>query len=181
MQRVLIGAAGALALSASGAAIGQQPGSATCYIEVGRLMADPPTGVGDLGAAIRQLDVALRPQVEELNRLRAELQGLQQRQQRAMQAENDNADLVALDEETRRLAAEIEAKHAQLRLDYAAQQQAIVAPVQARVSERAQAFSAEHGCSQMKIARASELEGLRAAAAQDVTGEFVTWYAQNKT
>jgi hypothetical protein len=83
MQKILIGAAGALALTATGAAIGQQPGSATCYIEVRRLMADPPAGVGDLGAAIRQLDVALRPQVEELNKLKADLAAVQQRQQRA--------------------------------------------------------------------------------------------------
>jgi Skp family chaperone for outer membrane proteins len=181
MQKILIGAAGALALTATGAAIGQQPGSATCYIEVRRLMADPPAGVGDLGAAIRQLDVALRPQVEELNKLKADLAAVQQRQQRAAQSEEDTSDLVDLETEARRITAEIDAKQAQLKLDYAAQQQALVAPVQSHVSERAQAFSSERGCGQMKMARQADLPGLQSASAQDVTGDFVAWYVQHKT
>ncbi|HYD23759.1 MAG TPA: hypothetical protein VEB68_03110 [Croceibacterium sp.] len=176
MKHILIGAAGALALAATGATVRAETGPATCYIELGRLMADPPSGVGELGAAIRQLDTTLRPQVEEINRLKLELETLQRQQQRAMQGQDDTVDLVEVQNETQRVAAALEALQAQLQLDYAAQREAIVGPVQARVGERAQAFASARGCAAMKMARAPDLEALRAAAAQDLTGDFVTWY-----
>lgn len=175
---IIAGAAlGAMALAGASAA---EPAPATCFLEVSRLLADPPTGVGDLGAAIRQLDAALRPQVEAINKLRSELLALQQRQQRALEGEESEADLVALQEEAQRLGAELDARQAQLKLDYAARHKALVGPVQTRVGERAQAFAAERGCAEIRMARQPDLGALRAAAAQDVTGEFVAWYALNK-
>src|SRR5688572_22615512 len=56
------------------------PAGTACYVEVVSLMADPPTGIGDLGAAIRELDTRLRPQVEEVNALKAEIARLEARQ-----------------------------------------------------------------------------------------------------
>jgi Skp family chaperone for outer membrane proteins len=159
-----------------------QNASATCYVQVGTLMADPPQGVGELGAAIRQLDVALRPQVEEINLLKAELERSQQRQREAMQSEDGgDADLIALQDETRKLRADLDAKQSQLKLDYSAQREALVGPVQTRVSERARAFAAQRGCGEMKMARTADLAGLQAASAQDMTGDFVSWYVQNQT
>ena len=56
---------------------------ASCYVEVSKLMADPPAGIGELGAAIRELDVKLRPQVEEVNALKAQIARIEQRQAEA--------------------------------------------------------------------------------------------------
>lgn len=148
--------------------------SPDCFIEVGKLVA--PAGIGELGGAIRQLDAALRPQVEDIKRIKDELDAVQQRQQRAMTDDGGDIDLVKLDQERQQLAADLEEKHDRLKADYAAQQAAIVGPVQARVAQRAQAFGTERGCAELKMARAPELAALQSASARDVTGEFVAWY-----
>ena len=182
MRRIWVAAGLALAMGsiAEAAQDGPAPAPATCFIEIHKLMGEPPEGVGDLGAAIRQLDETLRPQVEEINRLKAELERIEQRQARAMQAEEDEGiDLAALQDESAGITADLDAKQAQLKLDYAAQQQTIVGPVQTLVSQRAQAFAAERGCAEIKMARTPDLAGLQAAGAQNVTGDFVGWYLAN--
>lgn len=167
----------------------------TCYVRLGKLMADPPEGVGELGAAIRELDTALRPQVEQIKLLETELDRLQQRQREAMQtaqpgaatvqnvalqtAGGTSAELAELQDETQRVREQLAARRQQLHLDYAAQRRELLAPVQERVSEQAQVFASRHGCGQMKMARTADIASLRATAARDVTGEFVTWYAAN--
>ena len=197
MRTILLAAGSALAaLSATASAQGDAPAApaAACYIELQRLMAEPPTGIGDLGAAIRSLDLALRPQVVEINTLKAQLARLEQREGQAPVATSLEAAfaedegglqpaLPPADDRTaqqiRGFQAEIEAKQAQLKLDYDAQRVAIVGPVQARVGQRVQVFATERGCAQVRMARAPDLEALRTEAAQDVTGEFVTWYLAN--
>ena len=193
------------ALPASALAQGEQAAApvsaaAGCYVEVAKLMADPPAGIGELGAAIRELDTRLRPQVEQVNVLKAEIARLE-----ARQAEGQGAQLgggeeggEAFGEDPRSAAAapagpdptaerleqaqtELAAKQNQLKLDYAEQQRALVGPVQARVSERAQAFAAAQGCGELKMARAPDLVALTAAGSRNVTGEFVTWYLANKS
>jgi hypothetical protein len=193
---MLIACGAALALMAPPALAQGAP--ATCYVRLGKLMADPPEGVGDLGAAIRQLDTALRPQVEQIKLLEAELDRLQQRQREAMQSASPQgaatvqnvalqtesaggSDLGELTEETQRVREQLVAKRNQLHADYEVQRQALLAPVQSRVNARAQVFASRNGCSQLKMARTSDLAALQAAAARDVTGEFVAWYAQNKS
>ena len=193
MRTILLAAGSVLAaIATSGQAQEATPVPQTgCYIELQRLMAEPPSGIGDLGAAIRELDVKLRPQVEEINQLRAQIARLEQRSaepaaanvNEALFEEEDAAPQAALlptDDRTAQQIAELqtqlEAKKAQLKTDYDAQRAAIVGPVQARVGQRVQAFATERGCSQIKMARAPDLEALRTAAAQDVTGEFVAWY-----
>src|SRR6478735_5662938 len=57
--------------------------STGCYLEVAKLMAEPPAGIGELGAAIRELDARLRRQVEEVNALKAEIARLEARQNEA--------------------------------------------------------------------------------------------------
>ena len=84
-------------------------------------------------------------------------------------------------ERLREAQAELETKQNQLKLDYAEQQRALVGPVQARVSERAQAFATVQGCGQLKMARAPDLAALTTAGSRNVTGEFVTWYLANKS
>lgn len=202
------GALGALtALSASALAQGQPaaaPAPATpataCYVEVAKLMGDPPAGIGELGAAIRALDTKLRPQVEEVNALKAEIARLEARQNEGQgaQAAGGEASEGFGDEAPRPAAAapagpdptaerltqaqaELEAKQNQLKLDYAEQQRALVGPVQARVSERAQVFAAAQGCGELKMARAPDLAALTTAGSRNVTGEFVTWYLANKS
>jgi hypothetical protein len=194
-MRTILLAAGAVlaALSATATAQGDAPAAsgAACYIEVRQLMADPPAGIGDLGAAIRALDVALRPQVTEINALKARLARLEQREAQpapstsaeAAFAEDDSAPPPAAPpaddrtaEEIRGVRAELEAKQAQLKLDYAAQRQALVGPVQAKVGQRVQDFATERGCAEMKIARTADVAELTSAGARDVTGEFVAWY-----
>ena len=199
MRTILLAAGASLAvLSAAASAQEAAPAAAipVCYIEVRGLMAAPPAGIGDLGAAIRALDVALRPKVVEINELKAQLARLEQRDVAAQPstsieaafAEDDSAPRQAAApvndrtaEEIRRVQAEIDAKQAQLKLDYAAQQQALVGPVQTRVSERAQAFASQRGCAELKMARAPDLAVLTTAGSQNVTGEFVTWYLANKS
>ena len=196
MKKMLI-ICGAAVAFASPAALAQGA-PATCYVHLGKLMADPPEGVGELGAAIRQLDTALRPQVEQIKLLESELARLQQRQREVMQADasqgeapmqnvalqtegGSGSDLAELQDETQRVREQLVARRQQLHLDYAARRSELLAPVQARVNERAQVFASRHGCGQMKMARSTDLAALQAAAARDVTGEFVTWYAQNKS
>jgi Skp family chaperone for outer membrane proteins len=199
MRTILLAAGVALAaFSATAAAQGDAPAAApaaSCYIELHKLMAEPPTGIGDLGAAIRALDVKLRPQVEEINALKAQIARLEQREPPAapstsVEAAFDDGDREAAPapvvprddgtaEEIRTVRAQLDARQAQLKLDYDEQRAAIVGPVQARVGQRVQAFATERGCSQVKMARAPDLAALTAAGAQDVTGEFVTWYLAN--
>ena len=186
------------ALSASALAQGEAataPAAAGCYVEVAKLMGDPPGGIGALGAAIRELDARLRPQVEAVNALKAEIARLEARRQREAQgaqaagaaegfADESPQPAAALGPESTdvRLAqaqAELDAKHGQLKRDYAEHQRALVGPIQARVSERAQAFAAAQGCGELKMARAPDLAGLTSAGARNVTGEFVAWYLAN--
>ena len=177
------------------------PAGTGCYVEVASLMADPPSGIGELGAAIRELDAKLRPQVEEVNALKAEIARLEARQNEAQGSQGGAAEAAeGFGEESPRPAAvaapsgpdptaerltqaqtELEAKQNQLKLDYAEQQRALVGPVQARVSERAQAFAAAQGCGELKMARAPDLATLTTAGSRNVTGEFVTWYLANKS
>jgi hypothetical protein len=171
-----------------------------CYVEIVKLMGDPPAGIGELGAAIRALDAKLRPQVEEVNALKAEIARLEARQNEAQAGAQGGdeggegfgdesprpavAALPATDPTAERLTqaqAELETKQNQLKLDYAEQQRALVGPVQARVSERAQAFAAAQGCGELKMARAPDLAALTTAGSRNVTGEFVTWYLANKS
>ena len=198
MDKTFLAAGLALAaLSASAAAQGDAPAAApgSCYVEVAKLMADPPAGIGDIGAAIRELDVRLRPQVEEVNALKAQIARIEQRQAEATSGsagggeasfEDDGPGLPPVREdpdaeELQRLQTELQAKQDRLKLDYAAQQQALVGPVQSRVSERAQAFASERGCAELKMARPPDLAALTSAGSQNVTGEFVSWYLANKS
>ncbi len=190
MDRSLLAAGLVLAaLPLAGAA--QEAPAPGCYVEVARLMDDPPAGIGEIGAAIREIDTRLRPQVEAINEIKAQIARIEQR--RAAEApvaepggleDEASAPLPAIApdpdaEELRRLQTDLEAKQDQLKADYAAQQRALVGPVQARVSERAQAFAAQRGCAELKMARAPDLAALAAAGAQNVTGEFVNWYLAN--
>lgn len=175
------------------------PAAATCYVEISKLMADPPAGIGDLGAAIRELDAKLRPQVEEINALKAQIARIEQRQNEpaggsggdggegSFEDEGGGARLPPAPaedrnaEELQRLQTDLQAKQDKLKLDYAEQQRALVGPVQTRVSERAQAFATERGCTELKMARAPDLAALTTAGSQNVTGDFVTWYLANKS
>ena len=194
MRTILLAAGCALAaLSSAGSAQGEASAAApTCYIEIQRLMGEPPAGIGELGAAIRALDAKLRPQVEEINALKQQIARIENRQEQTLPvsvdaalADDDEAPAPGArvsdgaDEALQKVRAELEAKQTQLRADYRAQQQAIIGPVQVKVSEKAQAFASGSGCAQVKMARASDLEALRTAAARDVTGEFVAWYLGN--
>jgi hypothetical protein len=152
-----------------------QGAQSPCYLEIGKLVAEPPEGVGELGDALQRLDDALRPQVAEIKVLEAELDRIEQRQREALQSEEE-IDLVALQTDTQRITADLETKRTQLKLDYARQRQALVAPVQARVSRRALAFAAQHGCRDLKMARAGDLAGLQANSARNMTATFVAWY-----
>lgn len=176
---VMLAGASAPGTAQSGAA--PAAGASTCFIEVQKLMAAPPEGIAELGGAIRELDLKLRPQVEEVTRLKGTVTQLEARQQQAMQNEDDRTDLIKLEEDLRLARADFEARQTQLKADYAAQQKAIVGPVQARIGERAQAFATGQGCAQLKMARAPDLAGLASAGAKNVTGDFVSWYALNKS
>ena len=171
------------------------PAGTGCYVEVAKLMADPPSGIGDLGTAIRELDTKLRPQVEEVNALKAEIARLEARQTEGQGSQAGGgeeggfgddpprpATPAASDPTAERLAeaqTDLEAKQSQLKLDYAEQQRVLVGPVQTRVSERAQVFAAAQGCVELKMARAPDLAGLTSAGSRNVTGEFITWYLAN--
>jgi len=196
MRAILLAAGTALAaLSASASAQGEAtalPGPG-CYIEIQKLFGEPPAGIGDLGAALRTLEVQLRPQVTEINEIKAQIARLEQReaepaanaQEAAFEEEEERSLAPALPagdpnaEELTRLQTQLEARQNQLKLDYAAQQAALVGPVQTRISQRAAAFTTERGCSRMKMARASDLAELTTTGATNVTGEFVTWYLAN--
>lgn len=201
---LVAGAACALAAFPAFAPAQGAPAPATsgtaCYVEVAKLMGDPPAGIGELGAAIRELDTKLRPQVEAVNALKAEIARLEARQNEAQGAQPAGSEASeGFGEESARPAAaaptgpdptaerltaaqaELETKQNQLKLDYAEQQRALVGPVQARVSERAQAFAATQGCGELKMARAPDLAALTTAGSRNVTGEFVTWYLANKS
>ena len=188
-MKTIVVAAGALLTASAAPGLAQGAGSAptACYIEVSKLMSEPPGGIADLGAALRELEEKLRPQVAEINLLRTRIARLEQRQAPGLA----NASEPALEDETndvpiandrtfedlQKLQAELNSKHAQLKLDYASHQAAIVGPVQARVSQGAQAYGSEQGCGEVKMARAPDLASLSAAGARDVTGGFVSWYA----
>lgn len=165
--------------------------AASCHVEIAKLMDEPPAGIGELGAAIRELDARLRPQVEAVNALKAQIARLE-RQAEVARASGDPAFTEAgasvpalppepdpVTEEVQRLQAELQAQHDRLKADYAEQQRALVGPVQARVSERAQAFAAQRGCAELKMVRAPELAALTSAGSQNVTGDFVRWYLAN--
>jgi hypothetical protein len=171
---MLIACGAGLLAFASPAALAQSA-SSPCYLEISKLVADPPEGVEELGAALHQLDEALRPQVEEIKVLEEQLDRIRQREREALQSEEE-IDLVALQADEQRIAADLEAKRGQLKLDYATQRQALVAPVQTRVSRQALAFASEHGCKGLKMARAGDIASLRAASARNMTATFVAWY-----
>jgi Skp family chaperone for outer membrane proteins len=197
MRTILLAAGASLAaLSATVSAQGDAPAAPApaCYIEIRQLMAEPPAGTGDLAAALRALDTALRPQAVEINTLKAQLARLEQREVVATPATSLEAAFAEEDdppqsappasndrtaEDIRRVQAEIEAKQAKLKLDYAAQQQTLIGPVQARINRGAQTFAASSGCAELKMARAPDLAALSAAGARNVTGEFVAWYLAN--
>src|SRR6187551_2432624 len=137
MDKTLLAAGLALAAVPCSAAAQGAPAPASCYVEVAKLMADPPTGIGDLGAAIRELDVKLRPQVEEVNALKAQIARIEQRQAEATTRTEDASfegegraqlPVVTRDpdaEELQRLQAELQTKQDKLKLDYAEQQRAL--------------------------------------------------------
>ena len=195
MRTILLAAGCALAaLSATAGAQDASPAApaANCYIEIQKLFGEPPSGIGEFGAALRALDTQLRPQVTEINELKAQIARLERRQaepeatsaQEAFE-EDDAPRLPALPAddpnaaELNRLSAQLEAKQAKPKQDYTAQQQALVGPVQTRVSQRAAAFASQRGCAQMKMARAADMAGLASAGATNVTADFVTWYLAN--
>jgi Skp family chaperone for outer membrane proteins len=196
MRTILLAAGAALAAySATAAAQDDAPAvpAAACYVEVSKLMAEPPAGIGEIAAAIRALETALRPQAAEINTLKAQLARLEQREVAPAPSDSLEAAFAEEDapqaaapapgdrnaEEVTRVQTEIAAKQAKLRTDYAAQQAALLGPVQARISRGAQAFAASSGCPELKMARAPDLAGLTAAGARNVTGEFVAWYLAN--
>lgn len=167
------------------------PGAA-CYIEVHKLMAEPPGGIAELGAAIRELDGALRPQIEEIKVLKAQIARLDRQVETGRGPELEQASFGYEDtalaspppedstaEEIMRLEAELGIKQDKLKADYAARQQALVGPVQARISLGAHTFAAANGCAEVTMARQPDLAGLAQAGARDVTSAFVTWYAAN--
>ena len=197
MRTILVATGCALAVLPASIAAQGGPAAAPasgCFIQVPTLMAAPPAGIADLGVALRALDEKLRPQVEEINRLKAEIARLEQPTAAAASStvdtgfEDDDAPAALAPlpggedpatEELAKLRADLEAKQAQLKLDYAAQQTAIVGPVQTKVSQRAQAFATQRQCAALKMARPPDLAALQTAGAQDVTVEFVSWYAAN--
>jgi len=188
-------------------ALGQStaaPSQSACFIELQKLMADT-SGIADLRTAMRDLDAKLRPQVEEVRRLKHLVEALEREQEQAVvaaaavnEAEGavslrpvalpvavvaSSADAGELGRATldlRHANEELEARRAQLKADYAAQMQAIVGPVQERVGQQAQAFGTQRGCTNVKVARNNDLGPLRSAGAQDVTRAFVSWYGQNR-
>lgn len=193
MDKTILGAGLALAaLPVAAIAQGEQPAAPAggCYVEVATLLAEPPTGIGELGAALRDLDARLRPQVEEVNAAKALIARIEQR----IAARADGTEGVtevsfgigdqpsaplteeSETEELQRLHADLRGKQARLEQDYAAQKAALVAPVQARVSQRAETFASERGCAGLAMARAHDLDALRAAGSRNVTDEFVSWY-----
>lgn len=176
----------------------------TCYIELQKLMSDT-NGVGELSAAVRDLNTRLRPQVEEVGRLKRLVETLQEEQEVATRnAPVTDGDIarsvrtvaspVALSEpareprelahltmDLRRANAELQSKQMELRAAYGEQMRTIVGPVQTRISERAQTFSGQRGCRGLKMARLPEVAGLQSSGARNITGDFISWYAVNKS
>jgi Skp family chaperone for outer membrane proteins len=195
MRTILLAAGASLVLSTAAEAQQAAPAAApACYIEIHRLMAEPPEGIGELGTAIRELDTRLRPQVEEVTLLKAQIARLERQAEASSTAPGVEQVSFGLDEprqalptvgnagaeEIQRLQMQLGIKQDQLKLDYATQQQALVGPVQARISRGAQAFAATNpGCSGVKMARAADLAGLAGTGARNVTGDFVAWYQAN--
>jgi len=194
MRTILLAVGTSLVLSAPVWAQDSAPGASApaCYIEVHRLMADPPAGIGELGAAIRELDSSLRPQVEEIKVLKAQIARLGRQNESPSQPAIEQASFDYGDttiaapfaddgaaDEIMRLQAELGARQDRLKADYSAKQEVLVGPVQARVSLGAQTFAAGSGCAEVKMARKPDVAALATAGARDVTGEFVTWYVAN--
>lgn len=195
MRTTLLAAGATLAmLSATTSAQAPAPAAppVTCYIEVKRLMADAPQGIGDLGAAIRELDQQLRPQVEAIKVLKAQIARLERQAESAArpgieQASLDFGDTAlappvrddAAAEEVMRLQMELDGKQDALKRDYADRQQALVGPVQARINQSAHVFATNNGCADMKMARTADLETLAGSGARDMTDAFVAWYLAN--
>lgn len=196
MRTTLLAAGAMLAMTTTSTALAQGAAPAappaTCYIEVKRLMAERPEGIGELGGAIRQLDEQLRPQVEEIKVLKAQIARLERQAETAARPGLEQASLdfgdtalaerVADDpsaEEVMRMRMELDSKQDKLKHDYAARQQALVGPVQSRISRGAHAFAAANGCAEMKMARAADVEALAGNGARDMTSAFITWYLAN--
>ncbi|MBO9518290.1 MAG: hypothetical protein J7493_09500 [Porphyrobacter sp.] len=178
---LLVAGCSIAAVSVSAAA---QGAAASCYIQVPKLVAAPPGGIEELGSAIRKLDEALRPQVEEVNRLKAALDRLQTANRPQQEVDENGAPVERTasegpSEEEQHLRAQLSARQDQLKADYTARQAELVGPVQARISQGAQTYGNGRGCAQVKMARTTDLPGLQSAGAQDITAEFVTWYGQH--
>jgi hypothetical protein len=159
----------------------------TCYIEVQKLMGGAPGGITDLRTAVAELDTRLRPQVEEVNRLKRLSETLSQQQQQAMQAGAatedgtpvaESPDVSRITQDLRRTNTELATAQAQLQADYQTQMAALVGPVQQRVGQRALVFGSQRGCGSLKMARSPDLASLQSAGARDVTLDFVSWYAK---
>jgi hypothetical protein len=108
-----------------------------------------------LRTAVAELDTRLRPQVEEVNRLKRLSETLSQQQQQAMQAGaatedgtpvTESPDVARITQDLRRTNTELATKQAQLQSDYQTQMAALVGPVQQRVGQRALVFGSQHGC-----------------------------------
>ncbi|MEO6153748.1 MAG: hypothetical protein ABIT09_00270 [Croceibacterium sp.] len=84
-------------------------------------------------------------------------------------------------EQVRGLQTDLDAKRAQLKSDYAAQQKALVGPVQERINRGAQTFAASNGCAHLKMARSADLAALATTGSRNVTSDFVTWFAARAT
>src|SRR5690606_36994963 len=110
MKVILAAAAGLGAVSMPLAAEDGPPGSATCFIEVRALLAGPPSGIADLGSAIHGLDLKLRPQVEEITRLKQVVAQLEVRHQQAMQRDEEGADPLQLEEDARKMRSDLHAR-----------------------------------------------------------------------
>jgi hypothetical protein len=190
-------------LSAQNRAPAQSQGG-TCYIELQKLMSDT-NGVGELSAAVRDLNTRLRPQIEEVGRLKRLVETLQEQQEVAMrdapvtdgdisrsvrtvatpvalaEQAREPRELAHLTMDLRRTNAELQSKQMELRAAYSEQMRAIVGPVQTRIGERAQTFGSQRGCSGLKMARMPEVAGLQSSGARNITGDFISWYAVNKS
>ncbi|MEO0062391.1 MAG: hypothetical protein RLZZ08_951 [Pseudomonadota bacterium] len=158
-----------------------QGADAGCFIQVQKIVAPAPAGIGELASAIHLLDEALRPQADGVNALRRELAALQQKQQAAASDDGSGApvNLVKLEADIRRVSADLDSGQAALKAAYAAQFKDLVAPVQMRVGQRAQAFGIQHKCAAVKMARTPDIPALAAAGGRDITADFVAWYAAN--
>lgn len=169
-----------------------QAAGGTCFIQVSRLVTPAPQGIAELGGAIAALDDKLRPQVEEVNALKHRYDVLEMRLRQSQQTGDtiseegerqagNTAEVDRITREMQSVSAQLETKRAQLKTDYGEQMKVIVGPVQERVGQRAQAFGSSRGCGGLKMARNTDMAELQSAGARDVTGDFVTWYAANKS